>query len=88
MTFLLFSLSLLPLLIKSFLAFLVFFFFPSLFSFFSLYRFWRGGINCVSCDIDYACTTFELFVFFPWGIPQLQSNWSLSCDHGPDYYAS
>ena len=25
------------------------------------------------------------FVFFPWGIPQLQSDWSLSCDHGLDY---
>ena len=33
----------------------------------------------------YACTTFGLFVFFPWGIPQLQSDWSLSCDHGLDY---
>ena len=22
---------------------------------------------------------------FPWGIPQLQSDWSLSCDHGLDY---
>ena len=28
---------------------------------------------------------FGLFVFFPWGIPQLQSAWSLSCDHGLDY---
>ena len=27
-----------------------------------------------------------LFVFFPWGIPQLQSDWSLSCDLGLDYY--
>ena len=26
-----------------------------------------------------------LFVFFPWGIPQLQSDWSLSCDRGRDY---
>ena len=41
-------------------------------------------MNCVSCDI-YACTTFGLFVFFPWGIPQLQSDWSLSYDHGLDY---
>ena len=24
-------------------------------------------------------------VIFPWGIPQLQSDWSLSCDHGLDY---
>ena len=22
---------------------------------------------------------------YPWGIPQLQSDWSLSCDHGLDY---
>ena len=42
-------------------------------------------MTCVSCDIDYACTTLGLFVFFPWGIPQLQSDWSLSCDHGLDY---
>ena len=26
-----------------------------------------------------------LYVFFAWGIPQLQSDWSLSCDHGLDY---
>ena len=30
-------------------------------------------MNCVSCAI-YACTTLGLFVFFPWGIPQLQSD--------------
>ena len=44
-------------------------------------------MNCVSCDIVYACTTFKfgLFVFFTWGIPQLESDWSLSCDHGLDY---
>ena len=30
-----------------------------------------------------------IFVFFPWDVPQLlQSDWSLSCDHGLDYYAS
>ena len=45
-------------------------------------------MNCVSYDIcvyhiDY--TSFGLFVFFPWGIPQLQSDWSLSCDHRLDY---
>ena len=28
--------------------------------------------------VIYACTTFGLFVFFPWGIPQLQSDWRLS----------
>ena len=33
----------------------------------------------------YACTTFGLFAFFPWGIPPLQSDWSLSSDHGIDY---
>ena len=33
----------------------------------------------------YACTTFGLHVFFPWGIPQLQSDWSLSSDDGLDY---
>ena len=38
-------------------------------------------MNCVSCDIS----VYHLFfVFFPWGIPQLQSDWSLSCDHGLD----
>ena len=26
-----------------------------------------------------------LCVCFSWGIPQLQSDWSLSCDHGLDY---
>ena len=42
-----------------------------------------GGVNCVSCD---------LFVYHLWfvyviclGISQLQSDWSLSCDHGLDY---
>ena len=35
--------------------------------------------------IIYACTTFDLFCVFPWGIPQLQSDWSMSCDHGLDY---
>ena len=42
-----------------------------------------GGMNCVSCD---TCVYhLGLFVFFPWGIPQRQSDWSLSCDHGLDY---
>ena len=27
----------------------------------------------------------QLFVFFFWGIPQLQSDWNLSCDHAIDY---
>ena len=41
-------------------------------------------MNCVSCDIC-VYTTVDLFAFFPWGIPRLQSDWSLSCDHGLDY---
>ena len=45
-----------------------------------------GGMNCVSCDICvYHLWKFGLFVFFPWIIPQLQSDCSLSCDHGLDY---
>ena len=40
-------------------------------------------MNCVSCD--YACTTFGLVVFFPWGVPQLQGDWSLFTNHGLDY---
>ena len=39
-------------------------------------------MNRVSCDI---CMYHLWFVFFPWGIPQLQCDWSLSCDHGLDY---
>ena len=40
-------------------------------------------MNCVSCDI---CVYHLWFVcVFPWGIPQLQSDWSLPCDHGLDY---
>ena len=40
-------------------------------------------MNCVSCDI--CVYHLGLCVCFPWGIPQLQSDWSLSCDHGLDY---
>ena len=40
-------------------------------------------MNCVSCDIY--VYHLGLFVFFPWDIPQLQSDWSLSCDHGLDH---
>ena len=40
---------------------------------------------CIVSAVIYACSTFGLFVFFLWGIPQLQSDWSLSCDHGLDY---
>ena len=42
-----------------------------------------GGMNCVSCDI--CVYHLGLFVFFPLGFPQLQSDWSLSFDHGLDY---
>ena len=31
-----------------------------------------------------ACATFGLLVVFPWGTLPLQSDWSLSCDHGLD----
>ena len=37
----------------------------------------------VSCDI--CVYHLGLFCIFPWGIAQLQSDWSLSCDHGLDY---
>ena len=40
-------------------------------------------MNCVSCEI--CVYHLGLCVCFPWGIPQLQSDWSLSCDHGLDY---
>ena len=38
--------------------------------------------------VIYACATFFVssFVYFPWRIPQLQSDWSLSCDHELEYY--
>ena len=43
-------------------------------------------MNCVSYDICVYHRVYRLwFVFLPWGIPQLQSGWSLSCDHGLDY---
>ena len=41
-------------------------------------------MNCVSYDIC-VYRTFGLFGVFPWGILPLQSDWSLSCDHGHDY---
>ena len=41
-----------------------------------------GGMKCVGCD---TCVQHLWFVcVFPWGIPQLQSDWNLSCDHGLD----
>ena len=39
-------------------------------------------MNCVGCDI---CVYHLGLCVFPWGIPQLQSDWSLACDHGLDY---
>ena len=39
---------------------------------------------CVIFDIRVYDVLF-LFVFFPWGIPPLQSDWSMSCDHGLDH---
>ena len=41
----------------------------------------------IAAAVNYACTTFGLFVcvFFPWGIPQFQNDWSSSCDDGLDY---
>ena len=37
----------------------------------------------MSCDL----CVYHLWIVcvFPGGIPQLQSDWSLSCDHGLDY---
>ena len=42
------------------------------------------GMNCVSCD---TCVYDHLWFVcvFPWGITQLQSDWSLSSDCGLDY---
>ena len=43
-------------------------------------------MNCSSYMI-YACmydTTFGLLVFVPWGLISLQSDRSLSCEHGLD----
>ena len=42
-------------------------------------------MNCVSCDIPGMRVPPWVACVFPWGIPQLQSDWSLSCDHGLDY---
>ena len=36
--------------------------------------------NCVSCGIQYMRVPPWVVGFFPWGIPQLQSDWRLSCD--------
>ena len=41
-----------------------------------------GDMNYVGCGIN--VTTFGLCIF-PLGIPQLQSDWSLSCNPGLDY---
>ena len=41
-----------------------------------------GSINGVRCDI---CVYHFWFVLFAWGIPPLQSDWSLSCDRKHDF---
>ena len=38
----------------------------------------------IASAVIYACTTSGCVCVFPWGIPQLQGDWSLSCDHGLD----
>ena len=38
----------------------------------------------IASAVIYACYYHLWFVFFPWGIPQLQSDWTLFCDHGLD----
>ena len=42
-------------------------------------------MNCVGRDIPGMRVPPLVCLCFPWGIPQLQSDWSLSCDHGLDY---
>ena len=49
---------------------------------FTFYMFLMGA--WIASAVIHACTIIGLFVF-PWGIPQLQGDWSLSCDHGLDY---
>ena len=44
-------------------------------------------MNCVSYDICVYHFWFCL-CFFSWGIPPLQSDWSLSCDHELDLASS
>ena len=39
---------------------------------------------CIASAVIYAYTIFGLFVFSPWDIAQLQSDWSMPCDHGLD----
>ena len=42
-------------------------------------------MNGVSCDlVYYTCATLGFVCVLPWGIPQLQSDCSLPCDHGLD----
>ena len=53
--------------------------------------FFGGYMNCFSYDMIYAYSYRSLyqFMFFffclGWGILPLESNWSLSCDHGLGY---
>ena len=49
---------------------------------FTVLYFPGGGVNHDSYDI---CVYHFWFVFFPWGIPPLQSDWSLPCDQGLDH---
>ena len=42
-----------------------------------------GGIICVSCDTRIRVP--PVVCVFPWEIPQLQNDWSLSCDYGLDH---
>ena len=52
-----------------------------MYSFFSIFL--GGCINCFRYIYTCAYTTFSFvcFMFFPWDILPLQSDWSLSCDH-------
>ena len=46
--------------------------------------FWRRHELLSTCRLP-LLVCFLILCFFLWGIPQLQSGWSLSCDHGLDY---
>ena len=50
----------------------------------TLLYFSGGGMDCVSYNIS-VYHFWLVCVCFPCGIPPLQSDWSLSCDHGLDY---
>ena len=42
-------------------------------------------MDCFGCDICVYHFWFVFVLFSPWGILPLQSDWSLSCDHGLNY---